>query len=226
MDTNSASRPGLLQPGRTITRNSCSPGWIWRIHADCSCTGKCYVYGMIGEIQRLTFALKLMFIIDLHRSYPSASITNHQHFLVPWILVTQLGDDTLLRCNQRQLFFFCSTGYLAGELVLFVSAKEFDFSIVWCMMVIICNYLCDPGMMQLILHDSVLENSWETTSIPQSLEMIGLPAKTVPLHPAPTAHAAAKQTNSVSSVACCLKIWVLEVGWWEKQCHNLRVTLG
>ena len=60
-------------------------------------------------------------------------------------------------------------------------------------------------------YDSVLETSWET--IPQSLEMIGvLPAKTVPLHPAPTAHAAAKQTNSVSSVACCLKIWVLEVG--------------
>ena len=221
MDTNSASRPGLLQPGRTITRNSCSPGWIWRIHADCSCTGECYVYGIIGEIQRLTFALKLMFIIDLHRSYPSASITNHQHFLVPWFLVTQLGDDTLLRKDQWKLFFFCSTGYLAtGSWSCIVSAKEFDFSIVWCMMVSMRprNDAIDSSS------DSVLENFGET--IPKSLEILGvLPAKTVPLHPAPTAHAAAKQTNSVSSVACCLKIWVLEVGWWEKQCHNLRVTL-
>lgn len=66
-------------------------------------------------------------------------------------------------------------------------------------------------MMQLILLMILFENSWET--IPKSLEIIGvLPAKTVPLHPAQTAHAAAKQTNSVSSLACCLKIWVLEVG--------------
>ena len=147
MDTNSASRPGLLQPGRTITRNSCSPGWIWRIHADCSCTGECYVYGIIGEIQRLTFALNLTFIIDLHRSYPSASITNHQHFLVPWFLVTQLGDDTLLRKDQWKLFFFCSTGYLATGSWSCLSLRRnliSQLSDAWW-------YLCDPGMMQLIL---------------------------------------------------------------------------